>query len=126
MAIKSYRDLIVWQKAMDLVEDVYKRTKRFPREELYGLTSQLRRAVVSVPSNIAERQGRNSTKEFLHHFSIAYGSLCEVGTQNLIAHRLGFLERRDVEVLDGLSSEVGRLINGLSNKLPKDGRQTDH
>ena len=126
MAIKSYRDLIVWQKAMDLVEDVYKRTKGFPREELYGLTSQLRRAVVSVPSNIAEGQGRNSTKEFLHHLSIAYGSLCEVGTQILIAHRLGFLERRDVELLDGLSSEVGRLINGLSNKLPKDGRRTDH
>jgi four helix bundle protein len=126
MAIKSYRDLIVWQKAMDLVEDVYKRTKGFPREELYGLTSQLRRAVVSVPSNIAEGQGRNFTKEFLHHLSIAYGSLCEVGTQILIAHRLGFLERRDVELLDGLSSEVGRLINGLSNKLPKDGRRTDH
>jgi four helix bundle protein len=125
-AIKSYRDLIVWQKAMDLVEDVYKRTKVFPQEELYGLTSQLRRAVVSVPSNIAEGQGRNSTREFLHHLSIAYGSLCEVGTQILIAHRLGFLERRDVEVLDGLSSEVGRLINGLSNKLPKDGRRTDH
>jgi len=126
MAIESYRDLIVWQKAMDLVEDVYKRTKGFPREELYGLTSQLRRAVVSVPSNIAEGQGRNSTKEFLHHLSIAYGSLCEVGTQILIAHRLGYLERRDVEGLDGLSSEVGRLINGLSNKLPKDGRRTDH
>ena len=126
MAIKSYRDLIVWQKAMDLVEDVYKRTRGFPREELYGLTSQLRRAVVSVPSNLAEGQGRNSTKEFLHHLSIAYGSLCEVGTQILIAHRLGFLEGRDVEVLDGLTSEVGRLINGLSNKLPKDGRRTDH
>jgi four helix bundle protein len=126
MAIKSYRELIVWQKAMDLVEDVYKKTKGFPREELYGLTSQLRRAVVSVPSNIAEGQGRTSTREFLHHLSIAYGSLCEVGTQILIAHRLGFLEKRDVEVLNSLSSEVGRLINGLSNKLPKDGRRTDH
>ena len=126
MAIKSYRELIVWQKAMDLVEDVYKKTKGFPREELYGLTSQLRRAVVSVPSNIAEGQGRSSTKEFLHHLSIAYGSLCEVGTQILIAHRLGFLETRDVEVLDRVCSEVGRLINGLSNKLPKDGRRTDH
>ncbi|HXU35418.1 MAG TPA: four helix bundle protein [Blastocatellia bacterium] len=126
MAIKSYRDLIVWQKAMDLVEEVYKKTKGFPREELYGLTSQLRRAVVSVPSNIAEGQGRSSTKEFLHHLSIAYGSLCEVGTQILIAHRLGFLETGDVEVLDGSCSEVGRLINGLSNRLPKDGRRTDH
>ena len=126
MAIKSYRDLIVWQKAMDLVEDVYKKTKGFPREELYGLTSQLRRAVVSVPSNIAEGQGRDSTKEFLHHLSIAYGSLCEVGTQILIANRLGYLEKRELERLDGLTSEVGRLINGLSNKLPKNGRRTDH
>ena len=126
MPIKSYRDLIVWQKAMDLVEDVYKKTKGFPREERYGLTSQLRRAVVSVPSNIAEGQGRDSTKEFLHHLSIAYGSLCEVGTQILIAHRLGYLVTRDLEFLDALTSEVGRLINGLSNKLPKNGRRTDH
>lgn len=127
MAIKSYRDLIVWQKAMDLVVNVYKKTKGFPREELYGLTSQLRRAVVSVPSNIAEGQGRNSTKEFLHHLSIAYGSPCEVGTQVLIAHRLGYLERREVDGFDELSSEVGRLINGLSNKLPRNGRgRTDH
>ena len=126
MAIKSYRDLIVWQKAMDLVEDVYKKTKGFPREELYGLTSQLRRAVVSVPSNIAEGQGRTSTKEFLHHLSIAYGSLCEVETQILIGHRLGYLEKRDLESLDELTSEVGRLINGLSNKLPKNGQRTDH
>ena len=122
MPIKSYRELIVWQKAIDLVIEVYQKTKGFPREELYGLTSQLRRAVVSVPSNIAEGQGRNSTKEFLHHLSIAYGSLCEVGTQILIAHRLGYLERRDVAGLDELSSEVGRLINGLSNRLPKNGR----
>jgi len=126
MAIKSYRDLIVWQKSMDLVEDVYKKTKGFPREELYGLTSQLRQAVVSVPSNIAEGQGRTSTKEFLHHLSIAHGSLCEVGTQILIAHRLGYLEKQDLEALDELTSEVGRLINGLSNKLPKNGRRTDH
>jgi four helix bundle protein len=117
MAVKSYRDLIVWQKAMDLVEDVYKRTKRFPREELYGLTSQLRRAVVSVPSNIAEGQGRNSTKEFLHHLSIAYGSLCEVETQCLIAHRLGYLESRDLDRLTTRSSEIGRIINGLCNRL---------
>ena len=122
MAIKSYRDLIVWQKAMDLVEDVYRKTKEFPKEELYGLTSQLRRAVVSVPSNIAEGQGRNSTKEFLHHLSIAYGSLCEVETQCLIAYRLGYLERRDLDRLDKRCSEIGRITNGLSNRLPKEGR----
>ena len=101
MAIKSYRDLIVWQKAMDLVEDVYKKTKGFPREELYGLTSQLRRAVVSVPSNNAEGQGRNSTKEFLHHLSIAYGSLCEVETQCLLPTGSDILKAVTLTVLRG-------------------------
>ena len=122
MATKSYRDLIVWQKGMDLVEDVYRKTIGFPKEELYGLTSQLRRAAVSIPSNIAEGQGRKSTKEFLHHLSIAYGSLCEVETHCLIAHRLGYLERRDLDHLVTQSSEIGRIINGLSSKLPKQGR----
>ncbi len=71
MPVKSYRDLIVWQKAMDVVENVYRTTQSFPKEELYGLTQQVRRAVVSVPSNVAEGQGRRSTKEFLNHLSIA-------------------------------------------------------
>ena len=85
MTVKSYRQLIVWQKAMELVKYIYDLTKKFPKEELYGLTSQIRRAAVSVPSNIAEGQGRDSTKEFLHHLSIAYGSLMETETQGLIA-----------------------------------------
>ena len=78
MTVKNYQDLIGWQKAMDLVEVVYHLTKRFPSEELYGLTSQVRRAAVSVPSNIAEGQGRNSTNEFARFLSIAHGSLREV------------------------------------------------
>lgn len=85
MPVQSYRDLIVWQKAMDLVKLVYDLTDKFPKEELFGLTIQIRKAVVSVPSNIAEGQGRSSTKEFLRHLSIAYGSLMETETQNLIA-----------------------------------------
>lgn len=92
MAVRNYSELIAWQKAMDLVEAIYKATKHFPREELYGLTSQLRRAGVSIPSNIAEGQGRKSTSEFLHHLSFAYGSLREVETQLVIAGRLGYLE----------------------------------
>lgn len=80
MAIKSYRDLIAWQKAMDLVETVYRASAGFPREEVYGLRSQIRQSAVSVPSNIAEGQGRKSTREFLHFLSIAYGSLCEAQT----------------------------------------------
>ena len=79
--IRSFRDLLVWQKAMDLADSVYDVTAVFPKEEVYGMVSQLRRAAVSIPSNIAEGQGRNSTGEFLHFLGIAFGSLCEVETQ---------------------------------------------
>jgi four helix bundle protein len=85
MTVKNYQELVVWQRAMDLVEDVYKLSKHFPREELYALTSQIRRGAVSVPSNIAEGQGRRTTADFLRHLSIAYGSLREVETQAMIA-----------------------------------------
>ena len=90
--MKDYRELIVWQKAMDLVEAIYRTTARFPKEELYGLTSQIRRAAVSIPSNIAEGQARNTTRDFLHFLAIAYGSLKEVETQVLIAERLGYID----------------------------------
>ena len=117
MTVRNYSELIVWQKAMDLVDGIYAATKRFPKEELYGLTSQVRRAAVSVPSNIAEGQGRKSTNEFLHHLSIAYGSLREVETQILIGGRLHYLEQEEINRLLDLSAEVGRLINGLSRSL---------
>lgn len=119
MPVQNYRDLIVWQKAMGLVKLVYELTKKFPKEELFGLTSQIRRAVVSVPSNIAEGQGRNSTKEFLRHLFIAYGSLMETETQNLIAEMQAYItadERKEVMLK---SAEVGRLINGLVNSLER-------
>lgn len=114
MATKIYSDLIVWQRAMDFVEQVYPATKLFPKEEMYRLCSQLRRACVSIPSNIAEGQGRNSTKEFLHFLSIAYGSLREAETQILIAGRLKCLEQQQVTSLMQLAGEIGRLLNGLS------------
>ena|SRR5438270_6436250 len=117
MPLKSYGELIAWQKAMDLVQSVYEAVRAFPKEEIYGLTSQLKRAAVSVPSNIAEGQGRKSTREFLHHLSIAYGSLMEVETQILIAVRLEYLSQQDAERIIERTSEVGRLINGLSNAL---------
>lgn len=119
MKVKNYSELIAWQKAMDLVERIYEATREFPREELYGLTSQLRRAAVSIPSNIAEGQGRRSTKEFLHHLSYAHGSLREVETQLLIAGRLGYLRRSKVVAVMSLSAEVGRLTNGLANSLTR-------
>jgi four helix bundle protein len=117
MPLKSYSDLIAWQKAMDLVQTVYKSVEAFPKEEIYGLTSQLKRAAVSVPSNIAEGQGRKSTREFIYHLSVAYGSLMEVETQILIAARLGYLSQPEAEQITERTSEVGRLINGLSNSL---------
>lgn len=117
MGGRNYQDLIAWQKAMDLVELVYSATKQFPREELYALTNQLRRAAVSVPSNIAEGQGRASGKEFRNFLSMAYGSLREVETQIIIAGRLGYLSADRVQVVLDVSGEVGRLINGLSNSL---------
>src|SRR5258705_5137149 len=110
MKLKSYTELIAWQKAMTLVAAVYSATKVFPKEELYGLTSQVRRAAVSIPSNIAEGQGRQTTPDFLRHLSIAYGSLLEMETQMLIALRLDYLAPEVcVDVLER-SAEVGRLL----------------
>jgi len=117
MAGRNYTDLVAWQKGMDLVELVYRVTACFPREERYGLTNQLRRAVVSIPSNIAEGQGRATTREFAHFLSIAYGSLREVETQIRIAERLNFTASCDCSTVLDLSSEVGRLINGLTRSL---------
>src|SRR6266550_3581702 len=117
MKVKNYQELIAWQKAMDLVEDVYRASREFPREEIYALTSQIRRAAVSIPSNIAEGQGRRTTADFLRHLSIAYGSLCEVETQTLIAQRLEYLGQGKVEQVLNRASEVGRILNGLMASL---------
>ena len=117
MTGKNYTELIAWQRAMDLVEAVYTATASFPADERFGLTSQLRRAAVSVPSNIAEGQGRRSVNEFLHRLSIAHGSLREVETQLFIALRLDYLEQTESGALMSLAAEVGRLITGLSNSL---------
>jgi len=119
MKVSHYQELIAWQKAMALVEEVYAATRTFPREEIYGLTSQLRRAAVSVPSNIAEGQGRRSTADFLRHLSIAYGSLLELETQVLIAARLNYLSKEKCNVVLKMAAEVGRLLNGLISALTR-------
>jgi four helix bundle protein len=119
MAVKDYRELIAWQKAMDLVEQIYSSTKSFPREELYGLTSQIRRASVSIPSNIAEGQARRTTKDFLHFLAVSYGSLKEVETQILIAERLGYIQQTSILKLLDLTKEVAQLISGLTNSLER-------
>ena len=117
MSLKSYRDLEVWQKAIDLVVECYQITKKFPKSEIYGLTSQLQRAAVSIPANIAEGRGRQHTREFVQHLSIAYGSLAELETHLQIAHRLNYIDIGNLDQLLEKTAEIGRMINGLRRSL---------
>jgi four helix bundle protein len=117
--VQHYRELIAWQKAIELVEVIYRATETFPRTETYGLTSQLRRAAISIPSNIAEGQGRNTTRDFLHFLSIAQGSVCEVETQIIVATRLGYVDMQREAILLETVAEVGRLLTGLRRSLTR-------
>ena len=117
MLKRGYQDLQVWQKAMDLVDVVYQLSKAFPQDERFGLTSQLRRSALSIPSNIAEGSSRRSTKEFIRFVDIAYGSLAEVETQLLIAHRQEYISEKDVENIFDSTAEIGRMLNGLFSSL---------
>lgn len=121
--IKSYRELEVWQKSMDFVEDVYKALKAFPAEEKYGLCDQIRRAAVSIPSNIAEGFGRDTNAEFARFLSIARGSLFEIATQLELANRLGYLPPKS-----GLYQQVesiGKMLNALRIRLKVHARPTN-
>ena len=115
--VRSYRELVAWQKAIELVTEIYRATQSFPDRERFGLTSQLRRAAVSVPSNIAEGQGRQSTGEFKQFLGHARGSLLEVETQIFIAGNLGYLSQEQSASLIQRTEEVGRILNGLLNSL---------
>jgi len=115
--VESFRDLLVWQRSIQLALAVYKLTFMFPREEIYGLSSQIRRASVSVASNIAEGQGRASTGEFRQFLGIARGSNLEVQTQLVIVRELGYGTQTEVQKCDELSVEVGKMINGLLKSL---------
>jgi four helix bundle protein len=117
MANKSYRDLMVWQKAMDLVVEVYQQSQSFPKEEVYGLTSQIRRAAVSIPSNIAEGQGQGSDRGFSRFLSIAQGSLTELETQLMIAQRLDYLDDLTCQSTLDRCAEIGRMLNGLQKSF---------
>jgi four helix bundle protein len=110
---RTYRDLVAWQKAMRFVSEIYAATQRFPSQERFGITNQLRRAAVSVPSNIAEGQARFSQKEFHHFLSQARGSLVEIETQVLIARELKYLPPAKTDELPTAAGELGRLLNGL-------------
>jgi four helix bundle protein len=120
MPINNFRDLRVWQAGMDLVEQIYQLTRSFPAEEVYGLTSQMRRAAVSIPSNIAEGHTREHTKEYLHHLSMAQASLAELQTQIEIAGRLKYLSpettQQTLEKTMSLTRQLYALRNGLMKR----------
>lgn len=118
MEVLSYRDLRVWQRAMDLAVQCYELTKRFPRSETYGLINQLQRAAVSVPSNMAEGRARQHSGEFLQHLSIAHGSLAEVETLTQIAARLKYVSDQQADEVFGKTAEIGRMLNGLRYSIP--------
>jgi four helix bundle protein len=119
MSLQSYKELEVWQVAMDLVELCYSATRTYPKDELFGLTSQIRRASVSIPANIAEGQGRHHTKEFLNHLGIARGSLMELETHLLLSKRVGLLEQTKLDLLLGLTDRVSRMLARLRQALEK-------
>ncbi|MGH2561514.1 MAG: four helix bundle protein [Thermomicrobiales bacterium] len=113
---QGYRGLLAWQRGMTLVKAVYVASKDWPPDERFGLTNQVRRAVVGIPSNIAEGKGRTGTRELLHHLSIAHGSRCEVETQLMIARDLDYMSDQRLQPLLEQAAEVGRLIRGLIQK----------
>ena len=113
----KYSDLVVWQKAMDLVTATYQITVAFPNDERFGLTSQIRRAAVSIPSNIAEGHGRKASGAYLNHISIALGSLMELETQLQIASRLDFLTQEETSSLLAKTDEIGKMLSGLRKSI---------
>jgi four helix bundle protein len=117
MAGRNYRDLDVWKEAMDFVVECYRMTGTFPKSEVYGLTSQLQRAAVSIPANIAEGQSRQHNKEFLQHLAIAYGSLAEVETHIQIACRLRYVGGEKEKQMLERAARIGRMLNGLRRSV---------
>ena len=115
--VRSYRDLVVWQKAMDLVVACYRITKLLPKTEAYGLVNQIQRAAVSVPANIAEGHGREHLGDYLHHLSVANGSLMELETHLLLTERLEYVGASEIERALSLSAEVGRMLAALTKSL---------
>jgi len=115
--IRTFRDLLIWQKSIKLVTQIYEVTKIFPKEEAFGLTSQMRRCAVSIPSNIAEGHGRNSTRDYLRFFQIATGSLYELQTQLVIANNLSFFSEEAFISLEENAREIERMLSSFVRKL---------
>jgi four helix bundle protein len=124
VTIQTYRDLNAWKKSMDLVTEVYQLTKQLPQEEIFGLTSQARRAVISIPANIAEGHGRLHLADYRRHLSIARGSLMEVETHLLIAVRLHYLKPEQTNKTWDTLQAVGRLLNGLIRSIEQKMKQS--
>jgi four helix bundle protein len=121
--VRSYRDLLVWQNGIALVTDIYQATKQFPREEVYGLTSQMRRCAISIPSNIAEGHGHSTRKAYLRYLDIAVGSLYELQTQLIIARNLKILVSAEFVALESRSRELERMLSALIRSLRRKPRQ---
>jgi len=115
--VESFKDLFVWQKGIELVNNVYKATKKFPKDELYCLTSQIRRAAISIPANIAEGWGRGTTKNYLQFLDIARGSLFELDTLIVIANNQDYLKTENCSEIENKITEIGRMLNALITKL---------
>ena len=115
--LKNYKDLQVWQKSYQLCLKIYRITAQFPKEEKFGLTSQIKRSAVSIPSNIAEGYGRKTTADYIRILYISYGSICELETQILLARDLRFIEKREVDVILSDIAEVERLLKALIKSL---------
>lgn len=115
--VNSYRELFVWQKAMTLTKDIYTATKSFPKEEMFGLQSQIRRSAVSIPSNVAEGKSRRSTQEYIRFINIASGSLAELETQLILTGDLGFLALDSKKLLLEQCDEISRMLQGLHDAL---------
>jgi four helix bundle protein len=115
--LKNFKELKVWQKSYQLCLEIYRVTKKFPKEEIYTLISQIRRSALSIPSNIAEGYGRKTTLEYIHSLYIAYGSLCELETQLLLSGDLGYIEAESLRKLQGDVGEVERMLKALIKSL---------
>ncbi len=115
--IRSYKDLVVWQKGVDLVVDIYALTRRFPASERFGLSSQIQRSGVSIPANIAEGHGKSGPGHYLNHLSHAQGSLCELETLLTIGNRVGFVRGETHRALSERTDEIGRMLRGLTNSV---------
>lgn len=117
--MKSHKDLIVWQNSIQLVTDIYTLTKNYPKEELFGLTNQLRRAAISIPSNIAEGAARNHEKEFIQFLYISLGSCAEIETQLIISENLEFIDSKTLEVFLGKITDIRNMLIGLIKAVKK-------